>query len=94
MNQLHAFVEVALDTSDRDVVMCTKLSSLRTVGSAVGKLLFELPKSEGFFKLVAVCDDFLEGKSLPNLLVCHGFIGVANNGCGLHNFSLYCFMLE
>ena len=77
MNQLHAFVEVALDTSDREIVMCTKLSSLRTVGSAVGNLLFELPKSAGFVELVAVCDDLLEGKSLPNLLVCGTLIGVA-----------------
>ena len=53
---LHAFVEVALDTTDDDTTI-TQLSDLRTVGNAISKLLFHLPEPCGLNDLVKACDN-------------------------------------
>ena len=65
---LHAFVEVALDTTDDDMTI-TLLSDLRTVGNAVGKLLFHLPEQCGLNDFVTACGVLWEGSFHYKLLV-------------------------
>ena len=55
LNDLHSFVDVALTTSAEDD-MCTKIiSDLRTIGNAVGPLIYDLPKSSGVHVSQYVC---------------------------------------
>ena len=65
---LHAFVEVALGTTDDDMTI-TLLSDLRTVGNAVGKLLFHLPELCRLNDLVTACGGLWEGSFHYKLLV-------------------------
>ena len=53
---LHAFVEVALGTTDDDMTI-TLLSDLGTVGNAVGKLLFHLPEPCRLNDFVIACGE-------------------------------------
>ena len=66
---LHAFVEVALGTTDDDDMTITLLSDLRTVGNAVGKLLFHLPEPCRLNELVTACGALWEGPFHHKLLV-------------------------
>ena len=69
MTGLHAFVEVALDTTDDDMTI-TLLSDLRTVGNAVGKLLFDLPEPCRLNDFVTACGElWKESLTFPSKLV-------------------------
>ena len=70
VKDLHGFVDLALDTSDAtDMTIITLLTDLRTVGSAVGQLLFELPDPCGLNELVAACSVLWDGLFDHTILV-------------------------
>lgn len=69
VKDLQGFVDLALDTSDTTDVTITLLTDLRTVGSAVGQLLFTLPDPCGLIELVEACCVLWESSFNHGLLV-------------------------
>ena len=69
MKDLQGFVDLALDTTDTTDETITLLTDLRTVGSAVGQLLFNLPDPCGLNELVAACSVLWDGSFDHGLLV-------------------------
>ena len=74
VSQLQNFVNIAMATTTiADDVVCDKLSTLRTVGSAFGSLIYNLPVKEGYQTLCERCKLLWKAldnnKSLPKLLV-------------------------
>ena len=70
MKDLQGFVDLALDTSDAtDMTIITLLTNLRTVGSAIGQLLFNLPDPCGLNDLVAACSVFCRKESFDHTLL-------------------------
>ena len=75
MNDLKKFVSVALNNAatGEDTLTNAKLSSLRTVGSGFGCLIYDLPKEAGFEVLKQQCmllwENMITTPDLPQYLV-------------------------
>ena len=75
MNDLKKFVSVALNNAvtGEDTLTNAKLSSLRTVGSGFGCLIYDLPKEAGFEVLKQQCmllwKNMITTPDLPQYLV-------------------------
>ena len=85
MKDLQGFVDLALDTSDTTEETITLLTDLRTVGSAVGQLLFNLPDSCGLNELVAACSVLWDGSFDHRLLVYNELLYT----CTMHVLCVY-----
>ena len=75
VTELQNFVQVALNnaTTGEDTLTNAKLSSLRTVGSGFGCLIYELPKDASFAVLKQQCmllwENMITTPELPQYLV-------------------------
>lgn len=70
VKDLQGFVDLALDTSDAtDIPKIILLTNLRTVGSAIGQLLFNLPDPCGLNDLVAACSVFCRKETFDHTLL-------------------------
>ena len=68
IDAFYAYVELmALDASDTDTTLL--LSDVRTVGTAISMLLFQLPEPCGLNDLVTACDDFCSEESFYQKLL-------------------------